>query len=147
GQSEDGGGGGAVAGDVAGLLGDGVDQLGAHVLERIGQVDFLADGDAVLGDLRAAEALVEDHVTPGRPERDADGLGQLLGALQELLAGLVGVKQLFRHLVSSPSDNRGRGAWQAPRRGLWCGPDYFTTLASRSLSRMIFTSLPPSSTS
>ena len=56
GQGQDGGGGGAVAGDVAGLLGDGVDELGAHVLERVGQVDFLGDGDAVLGDGRAAEA-------------------------------------------------------------------------------------------
>ena len=55
GQGQDGRGGGAVAGHVAGLLGDGVDQLGAHVLERVGQVDFLADGDAVLGDGRAAE--------------------------------------------------------------------------------------------
>jgi len=32
GQGQDGGRGGAVAGDVAGLLGDGVDQLGARVL-------------------------------------------------------------------------------------------------------------------
>ena len=55
-QGQDGGGGGAVAGHVAGLLGDGVDELGAHVLERVGQVDFLADGDAVLGDGRPAEA-------------------------------------------------------------------------------------------
>ena len=41
-QGQDGRGGGAVAGDVAGLLGDGVDELGAHVLERVGQVDLLA---------------------------------------------------------------------------------------------------------
>src|SRR5207249_6552382 len=83
GKGQDGGGGGAVAGDVAGLLGDGVDELGAHVLEGVGQVDFLADGDAVLGDGRAAEALVEDDVAPGRPEGNAHGVGQLVGAGQE----------------------------------------------------------------
>ena len=63
---QDGRGGGAVAGDVAGLLGDGVDELGAHVLERVGQLDLLGDGDAVLGDGRAAERLVEDDVAAGR---------------------------------------------------------------------------------
>ena len=36
-----GGGGGAVAGDVRGLRGDFVDQLGAHVLEAVFQFDFL----------------------------------------------------------------------------------------------------------
>ena len=102
GQGQDGRGGGAVAGHVAGLLGDGVDELGAHVLERVGQVDFLGDGDAVLGDGRAAEGLVDDDVAPGRPEGDADGVGQLLGAGQQLLAGVVGVEQLFCHVRMSP---------------------------------------------
>ena len=83
--------------DVAGLLGDGVDELGAHVLERVGQVDFLGDRDAVLGDGRAAEGLVDDDVPAGRPERDADGLGQLLGPGEELLAGVVGIEQLLGH--------------------------------------------------
>ena len=87
--------------DVAGLLGDGVDELGAHVLERVGQIDFLGDGDAVLGDGRPAERLVDDDVPPGRPERDADRVGQLLGAGKELLAGVVGVEQLFSHLSES----------------------------------------------
>src|SRR5918911_1620740 len=77
GQGEDRRRGGAVAGHVGGLLGDGVDQLGAHVLERVGQVDLLADGDAVLGDGRPAKALVEDDVAPGRAEGQADRVGQL----------------------------------------------------------------------
>ena len=50
---ENGGGGGAVAGDVAGLAGDFRHHLRAHVLERVLQFDFLGDGDAVLGDGRA----------------------------------------------------------------------------------------------
>ncbi len=54
-QRQDGCGGRAIAGDVASFLRDCVDQLGAHVFEWIGQVDFLRYGDAVLGYGRAAE--------------------------------------------------------------------------------------------
>src|SRR5262249_21855256 len=60
GLGEDGGGGGAVAGDVAGLGGGLLDELGAHVLVGVLQLDLLGDGDAVLGDIGAAPALVED---------------------------------------------------------------------------------------
>ena len=150
-QGQDGRRGGAVAGHVAGLLGDGVDELGAHVLERIGQVDFLGDGDAVLGDGRAAEGLVDDDVAAGRPERDADGLGQLLGAREELLAGVVGVEQLLRHIVlvsrvSSPQSlSRSVTHCDLATAGLAdCRTDYFTTFARMSLSRRILSSLPPS---
>jgi hypothetical protein len=41
--------------------------LGAHILERILQVDFLRDRDAVLGDRRRSEALAEDDVAPRGP--------------------------------------------------------------------------------
>src|SRR5690606_882100 len=50
GLGEDGGGGGAVAGDVVGLLGDLLDQLGADLLVGVLQLDFLGDGDTVVGD-------------------------------------------------------------------------------------------------
>src|SRR5207245_5470440 len=49
GLSQDGGGGGAIAGGVAGLAGDFADHLGAHVFVWIFQFDFLGDGDAVFG--------------------------------------------------------------------------------------------------
>ena len=51
---QDGGGGGAVAGDVGGLAGDLLDHLGAHVLVLVFELDLLGDGDAVLGDRRAS---------------------------------------------------------------------------------------------
>ena len=59
---EHGGGGGAVAGDVVGLRGDFAQHLRAHVLELVLELDLLGDGDAVLGDARSAEALVDDDV-------------------------------------------------------------------------------------
>ena len=88
-QAEDGGRGGAVAGHVARLLGDGVDELGAHVLERVGQVDLLGDGDAVLGDGRRAEGLLEDDVAAAGAEGDLDGAGKFLDAAKDGFAGLL----------------------------------------------------------
>ena len=62
GLSEHGGGGGAVAGSVVGLGSDFLHQLGADVLVRVCEFDFLGDGDAVLGDGGRAEFLVNDDV-------------------------------------------------------------------------------------
>ena len=53
---------GAVAGDVRRLARHFLDHLGADVLERVLQLDFLRDGDAVLGDRRRPEFRVEDDV-------------------------------------------------------------------------------------
>src|SRR5262249_22002089 len=88
GLGQDGGGGGAVAGDVAGLAGGLLDELGAHVLVGVGQLDVLGDGDAVLGDVGAAPALVDDGVAAARAERRAHRTGQLADAGQQLLPRL-----------------------------------------------------------
>ena len=85
GFGENGGGGGAVAGDVAGLAGDFADELGAHVFIGILELDFLGDGDAVLGDGRAAEFLVEDDVASARSEGRLDGSGEFLDAAEQRL--------------------------------------------------------------
>src|SRR6185312_14995109 len=66
---------GAVAGHVAGLAGDFTDHLRAHVLETVLELDLLGDGDAVLGDRRRAEALLDDDVATLGAERDLDGVG------------------------------------------------------------------------
>src|SRR5262249_50977298 len=59
---EDGRGGGAVTSDVRGLRRGFLHELRAHVLERVFQLDVFGDGDAVLGDVGGAPALVEDGV-------------------------------------------------------------------------------------
>ena len=69
----DGGGGRAVAGDVAGLAGDFADHAGAHVFIDVFQVDFLGDGHAVFGDRWATKALLQDDVAALGAERDLDG--------------------------------------------------------------------------
>jgi hypothetical protein len=64
---QDGGGGGAVAGDVVGLDGRFLEQLGAHVLIRVLQLDLLGHGHAVVGDGGRAELLVEATLRPLGP--------------------------------------------------------------------------------
>jgi hypothetical protein len=68
------------------LAGDFLHHLGAHVLVGIFELDLLGDGDAVLGDGRRAEFLVEDDVAALGAEGDLDGAGEFLDAAQDLLA-------------------------------------------------------------
>ena len=84
-----GGGGGAVTGDVVGLLGDFLDQLGADLLVRVLELDLLGDGDAVVGDRGGAPLLVEHDVAALRAEGDAHGVGELVHAALERPAGLL----------------------------------------------------------
>src|SRR6202034_1536973 len=68
-RGQHGRGGGAVAGRVGRLGGDFAHHLGAHVLELVVKLDFLGDGDAVLGDAGSAERLVEYDVAALGTER------------------------------------------------------------------------------
>ena len=94
---EDGRRGRAVTRDVGRLAGDLADHLGAHVLERVLQVDFLRDGDAVLGDRGGAELLVEDDVAALRAERHLDRVGEGIDAAQDGLSRLLTVNNLLCH--------------------------------------------------
>ena len=85
---QDGGGGGAVAGDVVGLGGDLLAELGAHVLVRVLQLDLLGDGDAVLGDGRGAELLVQHDVAALGPEGHLNRLGDDVDAPFQLFPGV-----------------------------------------------------------
>ena len=89
---------GAVAGHVAGLAGCFLDELSAHVLVGIFELDFLRHGDAVLGDVRTAPALIEHGVAAAGAEGRANGPRQLAHSGQKLVPGLIAVRQLFcRH--------------------------------------------------
>ena len=87
GMRQDGGGGGAVAGDVVGLGGGFFEELGAHVFKGVFQLDFLSDGDAVVGDGGGAKLSVQGHVaTLGAEGGDHRG-GQDIHTVAELAAG------------------------------------------------------------
>ncbi len=111
------GGGRAVAGHVAGLAGDHVHELGAHVLEGLRQLDLLGDRHAVLGDPRASRSdFCSTTLRPRGPERRLDGPGQLRQAAADLRAGIHVEFHLFRchgyslrllQLLESPSSADG----------------------------------------
>ena len=80
GLREHGRGGRAVTGNVVGLGGDRLDQLGAEVLERVLEIDVAGDGHTVVGDGRSTEGLGQNHMPTTRAERHLDGVGQLVDA-------------------------------------------------------------------
>ncbi len=93
---EDGRGRGAVTGHVGGLRGGFLDDLGADVLVLVGEFDFLRDRDAVLGDGRGAEALLEHDVAALRAEGDLDGVGEGVDTLQHARAYVFAEADFFR---------------------------------------------------
>ena len=83
-------GGRAVAGDVVGLGRDLLEELRAHVLERIVELDLAGDRHAVVGDRRRAELLVEDDVAALGADRHLDRVGEPVdAALERATSGLV----------------------------------------------------------
>src|SRR5579862_8969724 len=94
---EDGGGGGAVAGDVGSLGSDFTNHLGAHVLQAVLQFDFLCHGDAVFSDGRRTEFLLDDYVAALGAECDLHGIGQKVDAAEDRLSGFFSVNDVFCH--------------------------------------------------
>ena len=86
---ENGRGRGAVAGSVVGLRGDLAHHLRAHVLELVGELDLLGDGDAVLGDARRAVALLDHDIPALRPQRDTHGVRKHVDAPNHTVAGVL----------------------------------------------------------
>ena len=92
-----GGGCGAVARFVMGLLRHLDHELGAHVLEAIFQFDFLGHRHAVLGDRRAAERFGNDHIAAGWSHGDGHCIGKFINALEHLGPGMIFKQELFSH--------------------------------------------------
>ena len=88
GLSQNGRGGGAVAGFVIGAAGDFLHHLRAHVLELVLQFDFLGDRHTVLGDARRAEGFLDHDVTTLGAQRDLDRIGKDVDALEHAVAGI-----------------------------------------------------------
>src|ERR1700730_8270188 len=86
GRGQHGRGGGAVAGSVGRFGGHFAHHLGAHVLELVLELDFLGDGDAVLGDAGRAERLVEPDVAALRAKRHFHRVVENVDAAQHLVS-------------------------------------------------------------
>ena len=124
--AEDDRGGRAVAGDVVGLGRDFLEELGAHVLERVVELDVASDRDAVVGDRRRAELLVEDDVPALRADRHLDGVGELVDALLETATSGLVEDQLLSQCAMSLLETcvgvgiGGRERGTSPRRPRGC---------------------------
>ena len=62
--------------------------LSAHILELVLKLDFLGDGDAVLGDAGGAKRLVEHDVAAFWAERDLHRIVENFDAVQHPVAGI-----------------------------------------------------------
>ena len=80
GLGEHGGGRRSVTGNVRRLARHLTDELGAHVLGRILQLDLLGHGHTVLGGQRRAELLLQDHVPALGAKCDLHRVGQTVHA-------------------------------------------------------------------
>ena len=97
GLSQQGGGGGTVAGNIVGLGGNLLHQLCAHVLKGIGQLDLLGDAHTVISDEGSAVLFIQNHVTALGAQGDLNGIGQLVNAGLQSLAGFIAAHNELRH--------------------------------------------------
>ena len=98
---EDGRGRRAVTGDVVGLGGDLLGELGAEVLVGVLELDLASDGHAVVRDRRRTPLLVDDDVAALGAERHLDGVREGVDAALERLAGGVVELQFLGHCCPS----------------------------------------------
>ena len=97
GLGQNGGGGGAITGDVVGLGGGFLQKLGAHVLIGIVQLNFLGHGHAVMSDGGSAEFLVQGNVAALGAKGRLDRLGQDVNALLKAASGIFLEHKLLCH--------------------------------------------------
>jgi len=109
-------GGGAVTGDVVGLLRDLLDQLGADLLEGVVELDLLGDRHAVVGDGGGAPLLLEDDVAAARAERHLDRVGQDVEAALEAATGLFVESDDLSHVCLSSLPDAVRTVASGTRR-------------------------------
>jgi hypothetical protein len=96
----------AVTGDVVGLLGDLLDQLGADLLVGVLELDLLGDGHTVVGDRGGAPLLLQDDVAALGAQGDLDGVGEGVHAPLEAAAGLLVESDDLGHSGGSSHANR-----------------------------------------
>src|SRR5664280_1795933 len=122
---QDGGGGGAVTGDVVGLLRDFLDELGPDLLVRVLELDLLGDAHTVVGDGGSTPLLLQDDVAALRAERHPYRVSELVHAPLESAARLLVKRDHLRHVVVLPRarDCRWPALGWRPRRMVWPAGD------------------------
>ena len=95
-------GGGAVTGHIIGLGSDLADELCAHILKGILQLDLLGDGHAIVGDQGSAVLLAQNHIAALRSQSYLNGIGQLVNAGLQLLASFLAINDHLCHNALPP---------------------------------------------
>src|SRR5690606_27161248 len=128
--------------DVRGLGSDFLDHLCAHVLELVLQLDFLGDGNAVLGHRGSAERALEHDVATLRAQGHLDRVGQGVDAGDHALAGGIAKLDFFSCHSSELQDysvvSRGKGRKAQPSTT----PMMSSSRMTRSSSPSTFTDWP-----
>src|SRR5260370_316750 len=112
GLCQHGGGGRAVTGDVVGLGGHFLHELGAHVLQLVLEFDFLGDRDTVLGHGGGAEGALQHHVAALGAQGDLDRVGQDVHAFNHAGACFAAENYVFCCHFNSP-DSVGKCGFEA----------------------------------
>ena len=86
-----------VSRHVAGLGSHFPHHLGSHVLFDVLEFDLFGDGDAVLGNGRRPEFLVQNDIPSLGTQGDANRVGQLIDTLQDGLTGIFTVSNSLCH--------------------------------------------------
>ena len=97
---QNGRGGGAVACGVVGLGAHFADELRAHVLKRVLELDLFCDRHAVVRDQRCAELLAQHHVAALGAEGDLNSICQSVDTGTQCLAGFLALLDLLSHILS-----------------------------------------------
>src|SRR5690606_3616673 len=111
-------------------------------------LDVLGDGDAVLGDARRAEGLVEHDVAALRAERHLDGIGEDVDAAQHLATRIGAKLDVFSSHIRFSLESRQncRGALDQAAFFLLATPSMMPMMSDsfmiRSSSPSSFTSVP-----
>ena len=75
GLSQDGGSGRTIAGDVVGLVGDFIDELGTGILFLVLKFDLTGDGDTIVDDLRRSISGIQGDISAFWTQSEFDGVG------------------------------------------------------------------------
>jgi hypothetical protein len=84
-----------ISGSVIGLACCFLDELSAHVLDLILELDLFGDRDSVIGDLRSSVRFRKNHITTLRPHSAYDGLRDLLHTGEHFETSFVSEVDIF----------------------------------------------------
>ncbi len=143
GLGQDGGRRRAVTGDVVGLLGNFLDELGPDLLVRVLELDLLGDAHTIVGDGGRTPLLLQNDVAALGAQRDLDRVGEGVHTPLQPAAGLLVESNQLRHGCGDSSRSSDDG-WVCTGCALvvtltWRVPTAFLALApyecKRSVSR------------